>query len=160
MSKQAPPVPTASAVGLCPTIIQISRTPGHWKFTLHHPTTPGEESLSKQCTSRSDCSSGAVWSGTTQFAILFASFGTLLQYGIFRICTVQIFKCQFKKRIINLRSDKPSVMKQNYITYFSTPYYTLCICFKGKILHIRVILTELYCSISAYVRVDILSNSY
>ena len=33
MSKQPPPAPTASTVGPCPTIIQISRTPRHWKFT-------------------------------------------------------------------------------------------------------------------------------
>ena len=35
MSKQPPPAPTASATGPCPTIIQISRTPQHWKFTQH-----------------------------------------------------------------------------------------------------------------------------
>ena len=34
-----PPEPTVSAVGPCPTIIQISRTPQHWKFTQHHRTT-------------------------------------------------------------------------------------------------------------------------
>ena len=39
MSKQPPPAPTASAVGPCPTIIQISRTPWHWKFTQHNRTT-------------------------------------------------------------------------------------------------------------------------
>ena len=39
MSKQSPPAPTASAVGPCPTLIQISRTPRHWKFTQHHRTT-------------------------------------------------------------------------------------------------------------------------
>ena len=32
MSNQPPPAPTASATGPCPTIIQISRTPRHWKF--------------------------------------------------------------------------------------------------------------------------------
>ena len=35
MSKQPPPAPTASAIGPCPTIIQTSRTPPHWKFTQH-----------------------------------------------------------------------------------------------------------------------------
>ena len=39
MSKQPPPAPTASAIGPCPTIIKISRTPWHWKFTQHHRTT-------------------------------------------------------------------------------------------------------------------------
>ena len=39
MSKQPPPAPTASAVGTCPTIIQIVRTPRHWKFTKHYRTT-------------------------------------------------------------------------------------------------------------------------
>ena len=39
MSKQPPPAPTASATGPCPTIIQISRTPQHWKFTQHLRTT-------------------------------------------------------------------------------------------------------------------------
>ena len=39
MSKQPPPAPTVNAVGPCPTIIQISRTPQHWKFTQHHHTT-------------------------------------------------------------------------------------------------------------------------
>ena len=39
MSKQPLPAPTASAVGPCPILIQISRTPRHWKFTQHHRTT-------------------------------------------------------------------------------------------------------------------------
>ena len=39
MSKQPPPAPIASATGPCPTIIQISRTPRHWKFTQHLRTT-------------------------------------------------------------------------------------------------------------------------
>ena len=41
MSKQPPPAPIASAIGPCPspTIIQISRTPRHWKFTQHLCTT-------------------------------------------------------------------------------------------------------------------------
>ena len=39
MSKQPPPAPITSAVGPCPTIIQISRTPRHWKFAQHHYTT-------------------------------------------------------------------------------------------------------------------------
>ena len=39
MSKQPPPAPTASAISPCPTLIQISRTPRHWKFTQHHCTT-------------------------------------------------------------------------------------------------------------------------
>ena len=43
MSKQPPPAPTASATGPCPTIIQISRTPRHWKITQHLRTTPQVE---------------------------------------------------------------------------------------------------------------------
>ena len=39
MSKQRPPAPTANAVGPCPTLIQISRTPRHCKFTQPHRTT-------------------------------------------------------------------------------------------------------------------------
>ena len=39
LSKQPPPAPTASAADHCPTQIQISRTPWHWKFTQHHRTT-------------------------------------------------------------------------------------------------------------------------
>ena len=39
MSEQSPSAPTASAVGLCPTIIKISRTLRHWRFTRHHHTT-------------------------------------------------------------------------------------------------------------------------
>ena len=39
MSKHPPPAPTASAIRPCPTIIQISRTPRHWKFTQHLRTT-------------------------------------------------------------------------------------------------------------------------
>ena len=35
----APPSLTASAVGHCPTLIRISRTPRHWKVTQHHRTT-------------------------------------------------------------------------------------------------------------------------
>ena len=35
MSKQPPPTPTASAIGPCPTIVQTSRTPQHWKFTQY-----------------------------------------------------------------------------------------------------------------------------
>ena len=39
MFKQPPSAPTASAVSPCPTLIQISRSPRHWKFTQHHRTT-------------------------------------------------------------------------------------------------------------------------
>ena len=39
MSEQPPPAPTASTAGPCPTLIQISRTSRHWKFTQHHRTT-------------------------------------------------------------------------------------------------------------------------
>ena len=39
MSKQPPPAPIASAIGPCPTIIQISRTPRPWKFIQHLRTT-------------------------------------------------------------------------------------------------------------------------
>ena len=39
MSKQPPPAPATSVVGPCPALIQISRTPRHWKFTQHHRTT-------------------------------------------------------------------------------------------------------------------------
>ena len=39
MSKQPPPAPTASTIGPCPTVIQVSRTPWHWKFTQHLRTT-------------------------------------------------------------------------------------------------------------------------
>ena len=38
-SKQPPPASTARAANPCPTIIQISRTPWHWKLTQHHRTT-------------------------------------------------------------------------------------------------------------------------
>ena len=40
-SKQPPPAPTTSAIGPCPTVIQISRTPRHWKFTLYLRTIRG-----------------------------------------------------------------------------------------------------------------------
>ena len=46
MSKQPPPAPIASTIGPCPTIIQISRTPWHWKFTQHLRTTRPPPSLS------------------------------------------------------------------------------------------------------------------
>ena len=39
MSKQPPLAPTASTIGPCPTVIQVSRTPRHWKFTQHLRTT-------------------------------------------------------------------------------------------------------------------------
>ena len=45
MAKQPPPAPTASAVGPCPTLIQIIRTPRHWKFSQHHRTTDHPESI-------------------------------------------------------------------------------------------------------------------
>ena len=37
--RTTPPAPTASAIGPCPTVIQISRTPRHLKFTQHLRTT-------------------------------------------------------------------------------------------------------------------------
>ena len=46
-----PPAPSASAVGPCPTIIQISRTPRHWKFTQHHRTTRPVPAMIKVLTS-------------------------------------------------------------------------------------------------------------
>ena len=36
MSRQPPPAPTASTIGPCPTFIQISRPPRHWKFPQDH----------------------------------------------------------------------------------------------------------------------------
>ena len=39
MSKQTSHAPTASTEGPCPTLIEISRTPRHWKFAQHHCTT-------------------------------------------------------------------------------------------------------------------------
>ena len=44
MSKQPPTAPIASAVGPSHTIIQINRTPRHWKFTstIAPPETPTE----------------------------------------------------------------------------------------------------------------------
>ena len=39
MSIQPPPAPTASAIGPCPTIIKISRTPRYWQFTQYDRTT-------------------------------------------------------------------------------------------------------------------------
>ena len=46
MSKHPPPAPTASAIDPCPTIIQICRTPRHWKFTQHlRSTRPSPLSL-------------------------------------------------------------------------------------------------------------------
>ena len=48
MSKQPPPAPTASATGPCPTIIQISRTPRHWKITQHHRTTRPTPQITRQ----------------------------------------------------------------------------------------------------------------
>ena len=36
MSNQPPPAPNASAVGQCPSIIQIIRTTIYWRFTQHH----------------------------------------------------------------------------------------------------------------------------
>ena len=38
-AKQPPSAPAASAIGPCPSIIQINRTPRHWKFTQHLRTT-------------------------------------------------------------------------------------------------------------------------
>ena len=46
MSKQPPPAHAASAMGPCPTVVQISRTPQNWKFTIappEHPTYKEEE---------------------------------------------------------------------------------------------------------------------
>ena len=39
MSKQPRPAPIASTIGPCPTLIQIGRTPRHWKLTQHLRTT-------------------------------------------------------------------------------------------------------------------------
>ena len=46
MSEQPPPAPTASAVDPCPTTIQISRRPRHWKFTQYHRNTRPSPKLS------------------------------------------------------------------------------------------------------------------
>ena len=53
MSKQPPPAHTASTMGPCPTIIQISRTPQHWKFPQHLRTTrpPPIDVLTEICNS-------------------------------------------------------------------------------------------------------------
>ena len=48
MSKQPLPAPTVSTAGPCPTIIQISRTPRHWKLIQNHCTTRPPPDLSWQ----------------------------------------------------------------------------------------------------------------
>ena len=47
MSKQPPPAPTASAVGPCPTVIQIVGAPALEVYPArsHHPTTPGHKGI-------------------------------------------------------------------------------------------------------------------
>ena len=40
ISEQSPPAPTASTVSLCPTIIQIGRTPRHQKLPIAQPQRP------------------------------------------------------------------------------------------------------------------------
>ena len=78
MSKQPLPALTASTEGPCPTLIQISRTPGHRKFAQHHRTSrppPGgamvlsklpvlgrPTNLDKSMT-RAYCSGSRGWSG-------------------------------------------------------------------------------------------------
>ena len=56
MSKQSPPAPSASAVGPCPTIIQISKMARNCKFAQHHRTTrpPAIHSLSTSVICRPD----------------------------------------------------------------------------------------------------------
>ena len=44
VQKRKPPAPTASAIGPCPTLMQISRTPRQWKFTQHLPITQPPQS--------------------------------------------------------------------------------------------------------------------
>ena len=52
MSKQTPSEPTVRAIDPCPTIIQISRMPQHWKFTQHlrtiWPSPPGQSESKKE----------------------------------------------------------------------------------------------------------------
>ena len=47
MSKQPPPAPTVSAVGPCPTAIQIVGRPstGFYPAPSHHPTTPSTNKI-------------------------------------------------------------------------------------------------------------------
>ena len=72
MSKQPPPATTASAVGPCPTLIQISRTPRHWKFTQHHRTTrpPPQTDEDETSVRRIDINTTAhaIWLHTTKLA--------------------------------------------------------------------------------------------
>ena len=61
MSKQPPPAPTARAVGPCPTLIQTSRTPRHWKFIQDHRTTrPPPQNVEKHMELKKSNSAGDV----------------------------------------------------------------------------------------------------
>ena len=52
MSKQPPSAPTASKIGPCHSVIQISRTPRHCKFTQHHRTTRPPQFIVPSCHSK------------------------------------------------------------------------------------------------------------
>ena len=53
MSKQPPPTPTASTIGPCPTVIQVSRMPRHCKFTQHlHTSRPPRDGMGWDGTGR------------------------------------------------------------------------------------------------------------
>ena len=81
MSKQPPPAPTASAIGPCPTIIQISRTPRHWKFTQHLRTTrPPPSRLSTRTSS--SCSSSARVSMSSANCIYVIFFAVYVNFSV------------------------------------------------------------------------------
>ena len=76
MSKQPLPAPTASTVSPCPTLIQISRTPRHWKITQHHRTTRPPPTFRQQEFVRK------VWPILSLAKVTF-SLWSILQYGCY-----------------------------------------------------------------------------
>ena len=88
MSKHPPPAPTASAIGPCPTMMQISRTPRPWKFSQHLRTTRPPPYIKRERERERECVCACVLFYNTKDWMQFYISGLTWEQGWIRsVCT-------------------------------------------------------------------------
>ena len=115
MSKQPPPAPTASTIGPCPTVIHVSRTPRHWKFTQHLRTTQPPQAPVNIFRNQAQNGSKGHYFFLFFFGCCCCFYHTALQSykGIFEFCRLtQPYRILISKYVLQVNAHKNNGKRQ------------------------------------------------